>query len=107
VSDPASNKEIEVSHISTVRHFEVLPSRIALFKAAFHCRGRLWNEISHGLPGHIVTHLIQNDQNPAKSLAFSFGNSVMSPCHLRVQLAAWDDIAMMNIMPGEEVIAEA
>jgi hypothetical protein len=99
---------------------QIAAIRIALFKAAFHCRGRLWNEISHGLLGHIVTHLIQNDQNQAKYLAFSFGNSrgacmkvyvTLTICEfnhwLDCQTATWDDMSMMNIMPGEEVIAEA
>ncbi len=104
--------------VYTVRRFEVLPSRIDRFKAAFHSSEGLWSEISRNLPDHIVTHLIQHDENSAKFLALSFWTSreafrnayssaAMGEFNhwLDCQTVAWDDIGLMCILPGEEALA--
>jgi heme-degrading monooxygenase HmoA len=104
--------------IYTLRRFEVLPSRIERFKAAFHSSEGLWSEIARSLPGHIVTHLIQHDENGTKFLALSFWasrefcrNAYASPAisefnhWLDCQTVAWADIALMNSLPGEEALA--
>jgi len=103
-----------------VRRFETPPGRISQFEAEYDSPEELWTKILRGLPGHIATRLIQNDENPTKFLALSFWDSRQACLKayatpvvrkfdrwFSCQAVAWEDIAFLEISPDEQATVAA